>query len=75
MGYCNGMKRLIEHYLEMVIAMFAGMLAWGWLSATLFGQGGAMGMHASMHATEVIDFVRSVSPQARVEHFTSPVTD
>ena len=45
------MKRLIQHYLEMVIAMFAGMMAWGWLRAMLFGQGGAMGMHAS----EVID--------------------
>lgn len=29
MGYRNGMKRLIQHYLEMVIAMFAGMMAWG----------------------------------------------
>ena len=50
------MKRLIQHYLEMVIAMFAGMMAWGWLSAMLFGQGGAMGMHAS----EVIDAEQSV---------------
>ena len=54
--YRNGMKHLIQHYLEMVIAMFAGMMAWGWLSAMLFGQGGAMGMHAS----EVIDAEQSV---------------
>ena len=53
------MKRLIQHYLEMVIAMFAGMMAWGWLSAMLFGQGGAMGMHAS----EVIDAEQSVMSQ------------
>ena len=63
MGYCNGTKRLIQHYLEMVIAMFAGMLAWGWLSAALFGQGGAIGMHASMPATEVIDAEQSVMSQ------------
>ena len=54
--YRNGMKRLIRHYLEMVIAMFAGMMAWMWLSAMLFGQGGAMGMHAS----EVIDAEQSL---------------
>ena len=53
------MKRLIQHYLEMVIAMFAGMMAWGWLSAMLFGQGGAMGMHAS----EVIDAEQSLMSQ------------
>ena len=63
MGYFIGMKRLIQHYLEMVIAMFAGMLAWGWLSAVLFGQGGAMGMHASMPATGVIDAQQSVMSQ------------
>ena len=57
--YRNGMKRLIQHYLEMVIAMFAGMMAWGWLSAMLFGQGGAMGMHAS----EVIDAEQSLMSQ------------
>ena len=57
------MKPLIQHYLEMVIAMFAGMLAWGWLSAALFGQGGAMGMHASRPATEVIDAEQSVMSQ------------
>ena len=53
------MKRLIQHYLEMVIAMFAGMMAWGWLRAMLFGQGGAMGMHAS----EVIDAEQSLMSQ------------
>ena len=63
MVYFIGMKRLIQHYLEMVIAMFAGMLAWGWLSAVLFGQGGAMGMHASMPATGVIDAQQSVMSQ------------
>ncbi len=31
----------------MVIAMFAGMMAWGRLSAMLVGPGGAMGMHAT----------------------------
>lgn len=63
MRYLNGMKRLIQHYLEMVIAMFVGMMVWGRLSAILFGLGGAMGMHASMHATEVIYAEQSVMSQ------------
>ena len=63
MGYRNDMKRLIQHYLEMVVAMFAGMMAWGRLSAMLFGEGGAMGMHASMHGTEVIATEQSVMSQ------------
>ncbi len=59
------MKRLIQHFLEMVVAMFAGMMAWGRLSAILFGPGGAMGMHA----TEVTTAEPSVMSQ--IGHITA----